>query len=262
VSKRFDTAVELFFDLVERFCAQSRGDGKIQGYTAAYTDAFAIRMMQNYDQTLVKLISRQWSKDGRVTKWNVQKPIDRIKTLRKIYEFRDNVSVMSVGTFRRRQSSSNLFSESLEVLRTIRRQTVGVAWVIWAKCMATHLRSWSGKAPPFDPMQSSLSTASTFSDVDATSIVSTKPRRKFTPRDVEITDLKQQVDMLCAVIEKSAQAKGETISIPTHKCKLTLLLVYNSKVSELDSASSYTFSDDTVSLRSHRTGRKKSYHAS
>jgi hypothetical protein len=219
-------------------------------------------MMQNYDQTLVKLVSRQWSKDGRASIWNVQKPIDRIKTLRKIYEFRDNMSMLSVGTFRKRQSSSTLFSESLEVLRTIRKQAMGMAWLMWTKGMAAHLRSWAGKEPPFDPTQSSVSTASTFSDVDATSIVSTKPRRKFTPRDAEITDLKQQVDMLCAVIEKNAQAKSETISMLMHKCELTLPLVYNSKVSELDSASSYTFSDDAVSLRSHRTGRTKPYHAS
>src|ERR1700761_7593948 len=46
-SQRFCVAVDLFFDLVERFCDENRGRGELQKYPAAYTDAFSTRMMQN-----------------------------------------------------------------------------------------------------------------------------------------------------------------------------------------------------------------------
>ena len=64
---------------------------------------------------------------------------------------------------------------------------------------------------------------------------------------------------MCCNREERA-SKGLDFSVSIHGWELTLHLV--SKVSDLDTASSYTISDDAVSLRSHRTGRKKSYHAS
>lgn len=210
MTKRFDAAVNLFFDLVERSCAQSRGHGKIQGCS----DAFAFRMMQNYDQTLVKLISRQWSKDGRATRWNVEAPMERIRDLRQIYDFRDSGSIRSVRTFRRRQQpSSALFNESMQVLQSIRKKSAETAWTFWVKSISAQLRSWSKKEATFDPTASSVSatTASTLSDIDPITPTSLESKRKYRyiPRDAEVHDFHQQVDMLCAVIENNSETKCE-----------------------------------------------------
>ena len=201
VSKRFDAAIDLFFDLVERFCAQNHVQGS----------DFGVRMMQNYDQTLVKLISRQWSRERRPT-WNIEKPIDRIKNLRQICGSRDDMSMKSVGalSIRKRQlPESKLFSESLEVLRSLRKRSTEKVLAIWAKSLATQFRSWSRRERAFDPTTSSVSTSPTVSDLDSVGPVFATSRRKFNPRDAEVHDLKQQVDMLCAVIEKSAQGKSK-----------------------------------------------------
>lgn len=218
VSKRFDAAIDLFFDLVERFCAQNHVQGRVQGYTLD----FAVRMTQNYDQTLVKLISRQWSKERRPT-WNIEKPVDRIKNLRQIYGSRDDMSMKSVRAFsiRKRQLPvSMLFSESLEVLRSIRKRSTEMALAIWAKGLATQLRSWSRRERAFDPTTSSVSTSTTVSNLDSASPVSAASRRKFKPRDAEVDDLKQQVDMLCAVIEKSAQSKSKPSTLDDNNINL------------------------------------------
>lgn len=249
VSKRFDEAIDLFFDLVERFCAQSHGQGK--------PDSFAARMMQNYDQTLVKLISRQWSKGRRATQWNVETPIERIKTLRQIYDFRDNMSIRSVRTFTKRQPSSILFSESLQVLRSIQKRATERVLAMWIKNIATQMRSWSKKEPKFDPTVSTLSTSSTLAETAPISPVSVESRRKLTPRDAEIIDLKQQVDMLCAVIENNAHSKCKLLLTSEWNLKLTSFQVYHPKLSDVETASSYTFADDARSMRSYRTGRTK-----
>lgn len=169
--------------------------------------------MQNYDQTLVKLISRQWAKANGSIRWNAETPIDRIKSLRKIYEFHDDMTVKSSSPFRRQKSSSTLFCESLEVLQSIHKASTEFVWAAWARSIRAHFRSWPKKEQCFDPDTSTTSTASTFSDVDPITPRSIEFRRKFTPRGADPAYLRMQVEVLCAALEKETQFDGKTDKI-------------------------------------------------
>jgi hypothetical protein len=213
IPKRFDTAIDLFFDLVERSCAHSHGQGKFYSATAGRSSVNTTCMMQNYDQILAKLISRQWSKGNGFIRWNVQAPIDRIKNLRQIYDHGDAMSIRSVRTFSRRRqyTSTAIFSESERILHKIRKASTELVWAVWARNIKAQLRSWSKKKEPFDPTLTTASTASTFSEVESISPVSMDARRKFTPRDAEAADTRHQVDVVYAILEEQPHTKCKQI---------------------------------------------------
>lgn len=124
IYSRFDEAVDLFFDLVERFCAQGRTRGTIEADAAICADVIATRMMQNYDQTLLKLISKHWNAIGPLGNWDIFRPLDRIKALRDVYEMPEGSKASIFSFLRRKDSRFSLFCESQKVLRKIQKERV------------------------------------------------------------------------------------------------------------------------------------------
>ena len=104
----FDTAIDLFFDFVE-----------IQVRTI-YPGMIQSRTMQNYDLTLVKLISKHWSS---LKGWNVQGPLERIRILQQHWDTRNEI-LSPRGTWLRvhRRDPALLFYESYKMLRNIQKR--------------------------------------------------------------------------------------------------------------------------------------------
>lgn len=122
-SSQFDRAIELFFDLVERFCAHRRSQSRSPGGMAISKDAFGLRTMQNYDQTLVKLLSKRWHATG-ATQWDISRPQARIHALRQMYDEVDTDSMSILSGFKRRRRRVTpciLFFESSRMLRAIKK---------------------------------------------------------------------------------------------------------------------------------------------
>jgi hypothetical protein len=121
-STNFDTATDLFFDLVDRFCTHNRSSGNPGPHAATYFNDFSLRMLQTYDQTFVKLLSKHWDSRNSSGTINLENPVARIKTLRRDYEFRDNRLLTRVKSFGSRRKCSAMFVDSVEVLRSLQRR--------------------------------------------------------------------------------------------------------------------------------------------
>ena len=119
--KRFDAAVDLFFDLVDRFCARVR-DAKNDddAVESVYTDAYAMRMLQNYDQTFVKVfLSKQWLAHGG---FNFDNPLQRIKGIRRDNGLQENLAMACVRSLSGRKNSNSIFGDSVKVLKIMQRR--------------------------------------------------------------------------------------------------------------------------------------------
>ena len=134
---RFNQAIDLFFDLVERSCAQSRTLGIMQNNSARCADVSATRMMQNYDQMLLKLISKHWNAVGLLGNWDVYHALERIKALQDVYEVRERSKATIFSLFKRNDAAS-LFCETRRVLRRIQKERVSE--MVTA---ATESRGWT-----------------------------------------------------------------------------------------------------------------------
>ncbi len=123
--QRFNVAIDLFFDLVDRFCSRHRGQGLLRSYGAAYTDA----LMQNYDQIFVRqILSRHWPSGGIDSCCNMENALQRIDTLKHDYEFRDTRALSwlrDLGLFR---NTPSVFCDSIKVLRSMQRRRTSDAW--------------------------------------------------------------------------------------------------------------------------------------
>lgn len=117
VYSRLDQTIDLFFDLVERFCAQSCSRDPTR-HSACVT-----RTIQDYDEMLLKLISKHWHASGPEGSWDVIRPMQRIKDLRHIYvPSEGSKRQLILGRARRKAAMSHLFSESYQALRTVEKQ--------------------------------------------------------------------------------------------------------------------------------------------
>ena len=111
-SQRFDYAIDLFFDLVERYLGSC---------TTFSRDALAIRRMQNYDQTLAKLVSKQWTSSGERNYLDLTKPLDRIKALRQAFDSRNDRTTCNATCFFGQRKSSPIFCESFQMLQSLQK---------------------------------------------------------------------------------------------------------------------------------------------
>ncbi|KAK3725447.1 hypothetical protein LTR37_000417 [Vermiconidia calcicola] len=203
-SQRFDYAVDLFFDLVERYLGSC---------TSSNWDSFAMRRMQNYDQTLAKLVSKQWTLSGERSNLDLTKPLDRIKALRHAFDSRSDRTTCNVISLFQQRTSSPVFCESFQMLQSLQRRRV--IQMVKVRVAEYQLRSrevgrW---------MRKTHLTYMRFSRTESTDIVMSRQigGHEETPgstrghdaatisrMNAEILDLKAQVKLLCRVVEKSA----------------------------------------------------------
>ena len=219
VSDRFDTTVDLFFDLVERSCAENRGQCRTSSLVAPCTDSFSTRMMQNYDQTLVRLISKQRSTNGMPNEWNLTRPMERIRALRFAYEFHDDSPLMTKSCILgMRRTSSTLFCESLRMLHSLEKKNVtgmmrpsllgfrsrSQDLAIWARNVPARMRARQSRDLDADGVAAASRSSIYHEDPAA--------HQTINKMGAEITDLKDQIQMLCSVIENSARSKCKNLA--------------------------------------------------
>lgn len=156
VYDRLDQTIDLFFDLVERFCAQSWSRGTMSTSANGCISPFPARMMQNYDQTLLKLISKHWIASGPTGTWDIVRPIERIRDLRDVYAWSEGSKGSILGRVTRKDTKHLLFSESYHVLRKFFKQRSPER----ARRNPTS-RNWTRKNSPPKPSASSCYSEST-----------------------------------------------------------------------------------------------------
>lgn len=114
---RFPAAVDLFFDLVDRYSAVSRCAGE--------TNVRRSRTLQSYDQTFVKIfLSKLWASGGL---FNVDNSLWRIKCIREDFAMRDQRLLSRVRRLGGRRTHSVIFGDSVKILQSMqRRRSTGV----------------------------------------------------------------------------------------------------------------------------------------
>ncbi len=187
VYSRLDETIDLFFDLVERFCAQSRSHGATHANIDISTDTFAARTIQNYDQTLLKLISKHWDASGPTGSWDILRPLDRIIDLRDVYEWSDGSRTSIFARFRRKNAST-LFSESYKILRKVQKKRVSERVSstcdsrVWTPSAVKPRRSTPSMYFDTSSYDSSSTDARQSSDISTSEHITSMP--KWTPNDL------------------------------------------------------------------------------
>lgn len=198
---RFDDTIDLFFDLVERFCTINRTRSALLSDSGFDAPSFTSRMMQNYDQKLVKLLSKRRSMTGTKGNWDLIQPLERIKALRLVYETHHVPQLLFPCLGPRNRRTSNLFCESQKMLRTMqkRRLTDVLSTTFSHDRWRTQLSRMS---------KVSIGSRHTLSESERSSseeIVQEmgEARQTIDKMDAEIVYLKGQIQILCATAEKS-----------------------------------------------------------
>ena len=267
-SKRFDAAVDLFFDLLERFCARGRDHSKFDLRVTILPGDTTGRIMQNYDQTLVKLISKHWSKNGPDGGWNLAKPLERIKALGLQYEARDNTTLARVSRFGRSRLPVGLFCESQRMLRSIKKGRAGllrmrvVGYPHWQQELADWMRAKSLPCVRQRNARKALAEYDELREVQCARRQSADPSRLVSQKNAEIDDLRNQVRILVTVLDRS-QSEANLGRFADLRRPTTSRTVWSkSDLPDLESDRSSTFKDDSEPLPDERSTRfMRIYHA-
>lgn len=218
VQGRLNDAMDFFFDLVERYCMYHRGQGRIADRTPG--DQHTDPTMQNYDQTMVKLISKHWDGSVRRSKLDVQRPLERIEALRHNFAVKQSRRTSVLPCAGMSPLCSTWFSESEQLLRSIQQKSITDVLVV---STPSYRRMWQWKmwsGPPcvraaLAKRQYKLDMAIEEARQHPNNLrqpemlqVSEVPKR-VSRKPIQILDLKDQIEMEHGSVHKFRQFAGE-----------------------------------------------------
>ena len=216
--ERFDDAVDLFFDLVERSCMQQRSQTLALSKARPRSDVMANQTIHTFDETLVKLISKQWSLKGPKDKLDVIRPLQRINALRKDFALREIQRARQIPGCRATSFASTVFFESQSMLLSISKKRYGE--VLLPKVQNYRwIREWKTWATPPCVRSALLNREARASMIVPETPVRSAPQRKvpqmeeavrtISKKDAEILDLKRQIQMLYDDTKSPSMIEGK-----------------------------------------------------